>query len=149
MYNIKSIRNLLYLLLLEQNMVSLNIGTTEHWEQYMDAGGYSTAIYEHGLISIPCNCSLCIRIHLRRDGEQAWPYRGSLDYCTVYRRQVLCSRRLDISTSSYSRVGTRATRAICSRSLFFKEQRERIAHSRSLKWVILRKTVKSEWAKEL
>ena len=55
-------------------MVSLYIGTTE---QYMDAGGYSTAIYEHGLISIPCNCSLCIRIHLRRDGEQAWPYRGS------------------------------------------------------------------------
>ena len=62
-------------------MVSLNIGTTE---QYMDAGGYSTAIYEHGLISIPCNCSLCIRLHLRGDGEQAWPSRGSLDYGTVY-----------------------------------------------------------------
>ena len=34
-------------------------------------------------------------------------------------------------------------RAICSRSLFFKEWWEQIAHGRSLKWAILR-----EWAKE-
>ena len=40
------------------------------------------------------------------------------------------------------------TRAIHSQSLFCKEQQEQIAHGRSLKWAILRKRAKSEFAKE-